>query len=223
MMATGRGLSSARLVDFGASVLHAVGVPIADARLVAHSLVEADLWGHHSHGMLRLRWYVGRLQSGAMRAVTEPETVVDGGAVAVLDGRDGVGQVLAMRAMREAIECARRRRRRRAQLQPLRHRGLLHPGGGIGGQDRHPHHPRQSGHGSLGGREKAVGANPWSIAAPAGRHDVAVMDIANTAVARGKIYAARPPARAARRSQRNGRSTPMASRRPTPWPRSKAS
>lgn len=114
MMATGRGLSSARLVDFGASVLHAVGVPIADARLVAHSLVEADLWGHRSHGMLRLSWYVGRLQSGAMRAVTEPETVVDGGAVAVLDGRDGVGQVLAMRAMREAIECARRRRRRRA-------------------------------------------------------------------------------------------------------------
>jgi len=41
-----------------------------------------------------------------------------------------------------------------------------------------------------GGREKAVGTNPWSIAAPAGRHGIAVMDIANTAVARGKIYLA---------------------------------
>ena len=41
-----------------------------------------------------------------------------------------------------------------------------------------------------GGRTKAIGTNPWSIAAPAGRHGVAVMDIANTAVARGKIYLA---------------------------------
>ena len=40
-----------------------------------------------------------------------------------------------------------------------------------------------------GGRTKAVGTNPWSIA-PAGRRGVAVMDIANTAVARGKIYLA---------------------------------
>ena len=41
-----------------------------------------------------------------------------------------------------------------------------------------------------GGRTKAVGTNPWSIAAPAGRRGVAVMDMANTAVARGKIYLA---------------------------------
>ena len=41
-----------------------------------------------------------------------------------------------------------------------------------------------------GGRTKAIGTNPWSIAAPAGRRGVAVMDIANTAVARGKIYLA---------------------------------
>ena len=40
-------------------------------------------------------------------------------------------------------------------------------------------------------RTKAVGANPWSIAAPAGRHGVTVMDVANVNAARGKIYAAR--------------------------------
>jgi LDH2 family malate/lactate/ureidoglycolate dehydrogenase len=42
-----------------------------------------------------------------------------------------------------------------------------------------------------GGRAKTVGANPWSVAAPAGAHGVAVMDISNGNVARGKIYAAR--------------------------------
>lgn len=41
-----------------------------------------------------------------------------------------------------------------------------------------------------GGCEKGVGTNPWSIAAPYGEKVVA-LDIANTAVARGKIYLAR--------------------------------
>ena len=42
-----------------------------------------------------------------------------------------------------------------------------------------------------GGRKKMVGTNPWSWAAPAGRHAPFVLDIANTGVARGKIYLAR--------------------------------
>jgi LDH2 family malate/lactate/ureidoglycolate dehydrogenase len=42
-----------------------------------------------------------------------------------------------------------------------------------------------------GGRRKAVGSNPWSIAAPAGQHPAMMLDIANTGVARGKIYLAR--------------------------------
>ena len=36
----------------------ALSVPADDAALVSDSLVTADLWGHPSHGMLRLTWYV---------------------------------------------------------------------------------------------------------------------------------------------------------------------
>jgi LDH2 family malate/lactate/ureidoglycolate dehydrogenase len=43
----------------------------------------------------------------------------------------------------------------------------------------------------VGGLQKMVGANPWSIAVPGGRHGPVVLDIANTGVARGKIYAAK--------------------------------
>jgi LDH2 family malate/lactate/ureidoglycolate dehydrogenase len=42
-----------------------------------------------------------------------------------------------------------------------------------------------------GGRKKTVGTNPWSWAAPAGGRSPMVLDIANTGVARGKIYLAR--------------------------------
>ena len=41
-----------------------------------------------------------------------------------------------------------------------------------------------------GGMEKTVGSNPWSIATPGGSHEPVVLDISNTSVARGKIYAA---------------------------------
>jgi phenylpropionate dioxygenase-like ring-hydroxylating dioxygenase large terminal subunit len=75
-----------RLTAFASAVLCAVGVPAGDASLVSQSLVQADLWGHQSHGVMRLPWYVRRLQSGAMRAVTSATLEVDAGAVAVIDG-----------------------------------------------------------------------------------------------------------------------------------------
>ena len=40
------------LITLGTGILAAVGVPAADARLLADSLVTAELWGHSSHGML---------------------------------------------------------------------------------------------------------------------------------------------------------------------------
>ena len=61
------------LIRFGTEVLACHEVPGADALLLADSLVAAELWGHSSHGMLRLPWYVERLRSGAMSATTEPE------------------------------------------------------------------------------------------------------------------------------------------------------
>jgi LDH2 family malate/lactate/ureidoglycolate dehydrogenase len=54
-----------------------LGVPDADARLVADTLVRTDLWGHQSHCLLRLPWYVDRILSGVMYPVTSPEVVVD--------------------------------------------------------------------------------------------------------------------------------------------------
>lgn len=193
-MNTAPPIAAAALGDFATAVYARAGVPDADARLLADSLVQADLWGHQSHGVLRLGWYLARLRAGSMQAQTTPEFVMDGGAVAVIDGHHGVGQVLAARAADEAIR-----------------RAKLHGIGAVG--VRHSNHfgtamyytlraPREGCIAFLttnaspamapwGGREKLVGNNPWSIAAPAGRHAPMVMDIANTGVARGKVYLAR--------------------------------
>jgi LDH2 family malate/lactate/ureidoglycolate dehydrogenase len=100
-------VDATRLTDFAAAVYANAGMPEADARLVADTLVQADLWGHQSHGVLRLGWYLDRLRHGVMHPVTTPEFVVDAGAIAVIDGHDGVGQVLAMRTTHEAITRAK--------------------------------------------------------------------------------------------------------------------
>ncbi|PRY47862.1 LDH2 family malate/lactate/ureidoglycolate dehydrogenase [Geodermatophilus tzadiensis] len=182
------------LRTFGGRVLESLGVPAADAALVADSLVQADLWGHASHGVLRLPWYAARLRSGAMTAVTAPVVLVDTGPLVLLDGRDGIGQVLTERARVLAVERARTHGIGAVAVRDSNHFGTA------------MWFTRRAAHDGVvavlttnaspamapwGGREKRLGTNPWSIAAPAPDGRVVAVDIANTAVARGKIHLAR--------------------------------
>ncbi|MCC7485969.1 MAG: Ldh family oxidoreductase [Burkholderiales bacterium] len=97
-----------RLLDFCAAVYAGAGVRDADARLVADTLVQADPWGHQSHGVLRLGWYLDRIRNRVLDPVTKPEFVVDAGAMALVDGHDGVGHVLTVLAAKEAVGRAKR-------------------------------------------------------------------------------------------------------------------
>ena len=182
------------LLDFATRVFAAHGVPIEDARLAADTLVQADLWGHQSHGVLRLPWYVGRLRSGVMRTVAELRIVTDAGALAVIDGRDSMGQVLAARAADEAVRRAKAHGVGVVGVRNSNHFGtamyftLQAARAGCVAFLSTNASPAMA---PWGGREKRVGNNPWSIAVPAGRHAPMVLDIANTVVARGKVYLAR--------------------------------
>lgn len=182
------------LVDFVAAVYGSAGVPPADARLMADSLVQADLWGHQSHGVLRTGWYLARLESGVMKPRTSPRLAADAGAVAVIDGDDGVGQVLTTHAAREAIERARRHGIAAVAVRNSNHFGTCMYYTRMGAQAGCVMLLTTNGGPAMapwGGKRKIVGTNPWSVAAPAGRHPPFMMDMANTGVARGKIYLAR--------------------------------
>ncbi|MGO4418096.1 Ldh family oxidoreductase [Streptomyces sp. MCAF7] len=187
-------VGAAGLLRFATAAAEAHGVPPGDARLLADTLVTAELWGHPSHGMLRLPWYLDRLASGATAPVADPRTVSDGGAVLVVDGRDGLGQVLTDRAVGQGVERAREHGISAVAIRNSGH---------FGTAAYFTRKAAEQGCVALlatnaspamapwGGREKRIGTNPWSIAAPGGRYGTVVMDIANTAVARGKIYYAK--------------------------------
>ncbi len=183
-----------RLIEFCAAVYAGQGVPEPDARLIADTLVQADLWGHQSHGVLRLGWYLDRLRNKVMNPVTKPEFVIDGGAMAVIDGHDGVGHVLAKIAAEEAIKRAKAHGIGAVGVRMSNHFGTCMYYTLLGAREGCVMMLTSNGGPAMapwGGRKKIVGTNPWSIAAPAGKHAPFVVDMANTGVARGKIYLAR--------------------------------
>jgi LDH2 family malate/lactate/ureidoglycolate dehydrogenase len=183
-----------RLIDFGAAVYKSVGMPEPDSRLVADTLVQADLWGHQSHGVLRLGWYLDRVRNGVMKPVTQPEFVVDAGSIAVIDGHDGVGHVLTMLATREAVRRAKAHGLGAVGVRMSNHFGTCMYYTLTGAREGCVTLLTSNGGPAMapwGGRRKIIGTNPWSVAAPAGDHAPFVVDMANTGVARGKIYLAR--------------------------------
>jgi LDH2 family malate/lactate/ureidoglycolate dehydrogenase len=167
-----------------------VGLPPNDAALVADSLVEADVRGVSSHGVVRVPTYVTGLRQGAINPRPALEIMVDDGTRALVDGGDGMGQVAANRAMQLAVERARDRGIGAVGLRRSRHCGAMAYWAiqalacdCIGfattnaGLNMAP----------TGGRDKIVGNNPFAIAVPTNRAWPMVLDMATSVVAGGKL------------------------------------
>jgi LDH2 family malate/lactate/ureidoglycolate dehydrogenase len=128
-----------------------------------------------------------------MTPETQLTRVSDFGATGLIDANDGIGQIATMAAMQDAIERAEKFGIGAVAVRNSNHFGtcmyytlkavekncigFLTTNGG----------PAIA---PWGGISKTIGTNPWSYAAPAGKYAPMILDIANTAVARGKIYLA---------------------------------
>jgi len=183
-----------RLLNFATAVYVAAGMSREDAHLCADTLVQADLWGHQSHGVMRLSWYAARLKASVCDPKAKPELVVDAGGLALIDGHGGMGQVLTARAAQEAVRRAKVHGIAAVGIRNSNHFGtalyftLTAAREGCVAFLSTNASPAMA---PWGGRKKIVGTNPWSWACPAGSHAPMVLDIANTGVARGKIYLAK--------------------------------
>ena len=193
-MSTTVRIDAVSLIKFAEAVYVNAGMPESDAKLVADTLVQADLWGHQSHGVLRLGWYLDRIRNGVMMPETTAEFEVDAGAVAVINGGHGVGHVLADLARREAVRRAKKHGIAVVGVHTSNHFGTCMYYTRLGALDGCVMLLTSNGGPAMapwGGREKIIGTNPWSVAAPAGSFPPLLVDMANTGVARGKIYLAR--------------------------------
>ena len=99
--------AAAALQPFVQHLFIAAGVPADSAATVARSLVDANLCGHDSHGVMRVPQYIGFLKDGKYHA-NPPLTVLhETPAVLATDGGWGLGQVQAYRLLDKLIEKAR--------------------------------------------------------------------------------------------------------------------
>jgi uncharacterized oxidoreductase len=87
------------LQAFGEAVFRAAGSNGEEARIIAAHLVEANLAGHDSHGVLRIYKYVDWVKAGQVIPNRHADIVSDRGAALVVDGAFGYGQVIGKEAM----------------------------------------------------------------------------------------------------------------------------
>jgi LDH2 family malate/lactate/ureidoglycolate dehydrogenase len=184
-------ISRAWLVDGVKRTFAAAGLPSAAAETVAESLVDADARGTHSHGVMLVPMYLDRIEAGSVDLRESAEIVLDGGAVAVLDAHNCLGQLSGDQAMQMAVEKARSLG---VGIVTVRH--AFHFGGafryaraaarqgciGIALSNTRPLMP------APGGAEPVVGNNPLAIAVPGpDDEEPTILDMALSEVALGKI------------------------------------
>ena len=103
---SGVSVAPARLRAAVRAIVERGGSSEREAGLVAEQLVAANLTGHDSHGVGMLPRYVEALGEGGLRVNRQLSVVTDAGALLMLDGNAGYGQVMAFDAMRLGIERA---------------------------------------------------------------------------------------------------------------------
>ncbi len=83
------------------------GIPQDDAQIVTDVLIASDLRGIESHGVGRLAMYLERIKTGVQKPVTQFTVVRESPGTALVDGNHGMGQVIAYKAMKLAMEKAK--------------------------------------------------------------------------------------------------------------------
>jgi uncharacterized oxidoreductase len=181
------------LKDYVASIFRAAGSDDAEARIVADHLVEANLAGHDSHGVMRVYKYVDWVKAGQVVPNRHARIVHERGALVLVDGDFGYGQVIGGEAMTLAAE--------RAQAHGFAAMSIRNAGhlGRIGAWAEQLadaglasfHFVNTSGFGILvaphGGSDRRLSANPLAAGVPVADGRPLILDIATSVIAEGKI------------------------------------
>jgi uncharacterized oxidoreductase len=91
------------LTTFVCRIFAAAGADQPEAQAIAENLVEANLTGHDSHGVVRVPRYLQNVRHGQMHFGRSVEVMIDGGAYVLLEGHHGFGQVLGRQAVEIGI------------------------------------------------------------------------------------------------------------------------
>ncbi|MEV8398182.1 Ldh family oxidoreductase [Streptomyces niveus] len=183
-------LPAAELHSLAVKALISAGVSLGDAEAISGILVQADLFGIHTHGIGRIPQYLQRGRLGGLDPAAQVRIERVAPALARVDGAGGIGPLVGARALEAAAEGARRTGIGAAFVRHSNHFGPVMP---------YLFQAAEQGFAAIiasnatttiapwGGREARVGNNPLGIGVPSPGGDPVMLDIAMSVVARAKI------------------------------------
>src|SRR5438067_592267 len=184
-------VAPAALAAFVKRAFEAAGLPSADAEIAAGLMVEADLRGSDTHGVIRLPLYLRRLKAGGIKARADIRLVQERPSTALVDGDNAMGHLVMRFAAMTAIDNAKLTGIAWVGARMSNHAGpaalyammpLAHDMIGIylavGSNNHLP---------PWGSSENLLGTNPIAIAIPADEEPPIVLDMAPTVAAFGKV------------------------------------
>jgi L-2-hydroxycarboxylate dehydrogenase (NAD+) len=179
------------LEKFLVDIMKKAGIPEDDAKIVSDVLLQADKLGFDSHGVNRVKSiYLDRIKEGILNPITNFEIVRESPATAVVDGHNGMGQVIGNKSMKLAIEKAKKYGMGMVAVRNSTHYGIAGYYAlmaarenmiGITGTNARP---------SIAptfGVENMLGTNPMTFGMPSDDNFPFLLDCATSITQRGKV------------------------------------
>ncbi|MBN1803108.1 MAG: Ldh family oxidoreductase [Candidatus Lokiarchaeota archaeon] len=183
-------IDAGTLEQFMKDVFIGSGVPESDAKIIAEVLITSDIRGIESHGIQRCKMYYDRIKEGIYEVETNITIVNNGLTTALLDGGNGMGHVIAHKAMSMAIDKAKKYGLGAVAVRNSTHFGIagyyslmaIKEGMiGLVVTNARPSIPPTF------GVEPMLGTNPLTFGAPTDEEFPFLLDCATSIIQRGKV------------------------------------
>ena len=186
-------ISVEKLKEFMNEAFDKVGVPDDDREIIVDVLISSDLRGIESHGIGRLKMYIDRIRDGILNPVTQFEVLRDYPGTALIDGHDGMGHVIAFKAMQLAIDKARKTGVSAVAVRNSSHFGIAGYYSLMAVKEDMAGYAFTNARPSISptfGRDPMMGTNPIAFAVPTDEENPFCLDMATSISQRGKIEVA---------------------------------
>jgi len=184
-----------QLVNLVAAIMHGGGCRPDEAKTVARRLVDSNLVGHDSHGVLRVGKYLEWVRCGWLKPNTPPTVVFDSDTIAIIDGNRGFGQVTGEFATELGIGKAAKTGIAMIGLRNCGHLGRLGDWAEMAAAAGQVslHFLNTSGAqrvAPFGGSDRRLSTNPLAIGVPVEGGPPIILDVTTSMVAEGKLMVA---------------------------------
>ena len=190
-----RTIAASKLVDLVAAIMRGGGCDAHEAIIVARRLVDSNLVGHDSHGVIRVGKYLEWMRKGWVKANQSPSIVFESDTIAIIDGNRGFGQVVGEFAGRTGTSKAAKTGIAMVGLRNCGHLGRVGDWAELAAAEGQVslHFLNTSGAqrvAPFGGSDRRLSTNPITVGVPVTGGDPVILDVTTSMVAEGKLFVA---------------------------------